>query len=100
VKAATHWRHPGSGPAHRTCLGCRNTQLAGNSGIGLTATQASNCFGQDDENGIGLQATVAVGCHGRCYGNNFAISANIMNSCFYYRQTGSPAVEGNKYNMP
>lgn len=72
----------------------------GNSGFGLSATEANNCFGQHAENGIGLSATIAIGCHGRCYGNNYGISANILNSCFYYRQVGTPGYSGTKYNMP
>jgi hypothetical protein len=68
---------------------------AGNFGVGLSANQANNCFGQDDENGIGLSALVAIGCHGRCYGNNYGITANTLNSCYFY-----PSFAGVKFNMP
>jgi len=73
---------------------------AGNFGTGLFANEANNCFGQDDENGIGLSALVAIGCQGRCYGNNYGISANTLNSCLPFRQTGTPAFAGVKFNMP
>jgi hypothetical protein len=80
---------------------CAGYCPAGNSGYGLSADLANNCFGQHDGNGIGLYATsVAIGCEGRCYGNNFGISASILNSCTYYRQTGTPGYAGTKYNMP
>lgn len=80
---------------------CYGYVPAGNSGNGLSASQANNCYGQHDGNGIGLQATIAIGCHGRCYGNNFGISATIVNSCYAYRAVGTPAVSfGYKYNMP
>ena len=90
----------GIGLSAGNAMNCFGYCPFGNSGVGLSANQANNCFGQDDENGVGLQATVAIGCQGRCYGNNYAISANIMNSCYYYRQTGTPGVSGTKYNMP
>lgn len=74
---------------------------AGNSGIGLSASQANNCYAQSDGNGVALSANVAIGCQGRCYGNNYAISAYIVNSCYAYRETGTPPVSfGYKYNMP
>lgn len=71
-----------------------------NNSVGLTASIANNCSGQCEGNAIGLQATVAIGCEGRCYGNTFGISASILNSCTYYRQTGTPGYAGTKYNMP
>ncbi len=73
---------------------------AGSTGTGLSATLANNCYGQDDGDGVALSAGVAIGCEGRAYGNNFAISASILNSCIYYRNTGTPATQGTKYNMP
>jgi hypothetical protein len=83
-----------------SAMNCFGYCPAGNFGVGLSSSQAMNCFGQDDENGIGLQSTIAIGCHGRCYGNNYAISSYIINSCYYYRQTGTPSVSGYKFNMP
>jgi hypothetical protein len=90
----------GIGLVAGNAINCHGYCVAGNSGVGLSAGQASNCFGQNDGNGIGLSASVAIGCHGRCYGNNYGISATILNSCIYYRQTGTPGFLGTKYNMP
>jgi hypothetical protein len=81
-------------------VNCYGYCPAGSSGIGLSAGRAINCSGQDDGDGIGLSAGVAFCCSGVCYGNNYGISATILNTCTYYRATGTPGYSGTKYNMP
>lgn len=63
---------------------CRGESTGNNSGYGVNAYTAQNCYGYCAGSGSGLNATTAQNCYGYCAGSGNGITASTAQNCYGY----------------
>ena len=63
---------------------CRGESTGNNSGYGIYAYTAQNCYGYCAGSGSGVNATTAQNCYGRCAGSGNGITASTAQNCYGY----------------